>query len=107
MALFLTVGYGDQGGYDATAPPVRDAAHQHDAWLIERGSVMGRAGAPIQVRNHGAAGVETAEGPFLRADLPVAGFALIEAADVDEAISLVARSPCAVANGVIEIWPLL
>jgi hypothetical protein len=38
--------------------------------------------------------------------LPVAGFAIIEAATVEEAIQLASKSPCAVAQGVIEVWPL-
>jgi hypothetical protein len=36
----------------------------------------------------------------------VAGFAVIEAADLDEAIALVSQTPCAVAHGVVEVWPL-
>ena len=67
---------------------------------------MGIAGQPVQVRNHDGAGVETTEGSFLRSDLPIAGFAVIEAATLEEAISLVSKSPCAVAHGVIEVWPL-
>jgi hypothetical protein len=38
--------------------------------------------------------------------LPVAGFAIIEAADLDAAIALVSQTPCAVAHGVVEVWPL-
>ena len=38
--------------------------------------------------------------------LPIAGFALIEAADMAEAVALVSGVPCAVAHGVVEIWPL-
>jgi hypothetical protein len=46
------------------------------------------------------------EGSFMRSDLPVAGFAVIEAADLDEAVRLVSGTPCAVAHGVVEVWPL-
>jgi hypothetical protein len=67
---------------------------------------MGIAGRPVQVRNHGGAGVDTGEGPFLSSDLPVAGFALIEASTLEEAISLASKTPCAVAHGVVEVWPL-
>ncbi len=35
----------------------------------------------MQVRNPDAAGVETREGPFTYSDLPIAGFAIIEAAE--------------------------
>lgn len=106
MAKFVTIGYGDEAGYARTDPAVRDAAHAHDARLESSGAEMGMAGPPVQVRNHGAAGVRTEDGPFLQAPLPVAGFALIEAVDLPAAIELAAQSPCAVAYGVIEVWPL-
>lgn len=40
---------------------------------------MGIAGRAMQMRNPDGAGVDTSEGPFLRSDLPIAGFAVIEA----------------------------
>ena len=67
---------------------------------------MGTVGAPVQVRNHDGADVATTTGPFMRSPLPVAGFALIEAASIEEAVQLVSRSPCAVAQGVVEVWRL-
>jgi hypothetical protein len=67
---------------------------------------MGVAGAPVQVRNHNAAGVSTEEGPFMSSPLPVAGFALIEARTRAEAVELVSQAPCAVAYGVVEVWPM-
>lgn len=106
MPRFVTIGYGDRAGYDRTAPHVRAAAHAHDDDLKRRGALMGIAGAPVQVRNHDAAGVQTENRAFLSATLPVAGFAIIEASDLAEAIALVSKSPCAVAHGVVEIWPL-
>ncbi len=106
MPLFITIGYGDRAGYDRTDPAVRDAAHAHDARLRGEGAVTGVAGHPVQVRNHGAAGVETADGPYLSAGLPVAGFALIQAPSLEAAVEMVASTPCAVADGVVEVWPL-
>ena len=103
---FLTIGYGDRAGYDATSEVLRTAAHAQDAMLRAAGAVIGVAGRPAQVRNPGAGGVERQEGPFLRSDLPVAGFALIEAADLEDAVQKVATTPCAVAQGVVEVWPL-
>jgi hypothetical protein len=103
---FVTIGYGDQAGHDQTDQSVRDAAHAHDAQLRRMGATMGVAGAPVQVRNHDAAGVSAQQGPFLSSSLPVAGFALIEAASLSEAVELVSKSPCAVARGVVEVWPL-
>lgn len=106
MPRFVTIGYGDRAGYDRTDPAVRDVAHQHDERLLAQGALMGIAGEPVQVRNHDGQGIETSDGPFLRSDLPIAGFALIEASTLDEAVSLASKAPCAVAHGVVEVWPL-
>jgi hypothetical protein len=106
MAKFLTIGYGDEVGYERTAASLREEAHANDARLVSQGALMGRAGRPVQVRNPAGSGVRTDDGPYLQSALPVAGFALIEADDLGSAVRLVAGSPCAVAHGVIEVWPL-
>jgi len=106
MPKFVTIGYGDQEGYDRTPATIRNAAHAHDAKLQKDGVLMGIAGMSVQVRNREAARVETTNGPFMKSSLPVAGFAIIEAADMAEAIAMVSQTPCAVAHGVVEVWPL-
>ena len=106
MPRFVTIGYGDRAGYDRTDLSVRDAAHQHDERLRAEGALIGIAGQPVQVRNHDGARVDTSAGPFLRSDLPIAGFAVIEASTLEEAVSLASKTPCAVAHGVVEVWPL-
>jgi hypothetical protein len=106
MPKFLTIGYGDQAGYDRTPRAVRDAAHAQDAKLRSEGALMGIAGRPVQVRNPDGARVETRDGPYMSSALPLAGFAVIEAATLAEAIEKVSRVPCAVAHGIVEVWPL-
>jgi hypothetical protein len=106
MPRFITIGYGDRAGYDRTDAAIRDAAHAHDARLREAGVLMGIAGTPVQVRNPAAGGVETRPGPFMSSSLPVAGFAVIEAATLEDAVAMVSKTPCAVAHGVVEVWPL-
>ena len=106
MARFVTIGYGDEAGYERTAQEVKDRAHGVDEAMREAGAVSGMAGKPVQVRNHGDAGTTTEDGSFMTSGLPVAGFGLIEAADLDGAIAMVAGTPCAVAYGVVEVWPL-
>ena len=93
MPKFITIGYGSKEGYDRTEPAVRNAAHAHDARLRENGTLMGIAGAPIQVRNHNAAHVETRNGPFMSSALPIAGFAVVEAASDSTAIASLVRGP--------------
>jgi hypothetical protein len=107
MAKFITIGYGDESGYERTSPDLRVVAHAHDDSLVARGAIVGIAGAPVQVRNHGNRGTETEDGPYLNSDLPIAGFALIDADSPEEAVDLVAKTPCAIAYGVVEVWPLV
>ncbi len=106
MPKFVTIGYGDEAGYQRTDKTVRVDAHAHDAKLQKAGVEMGIAGQAVQVRNHAAKKVSVSEGAFMRSEMPVAGFAIIEAADLTEAIEMVSKTPCAVAYGVVEIWPL-
>jgi hypothetical protein len=106
MPKFITIGYGDREGYDRTDPAIRDVAHAHDEQLRKSGVLMGIAGTPVQVRNPGGKKVETTIGPFMSSSLPVAGFAVIEAATLADAVEMVSRSPCAVAHGIVEVWPL-
>jgi len=106
MPKFLTIGYGDEAGYQRTPAPIRNAAHAHDAEMVEHGTIMGIAGRPVQVRNPEDTGLQTEDGPYLKAGLPVAGFGLVEASNLEEAIKLASKSPCAVAHGVIEVWPM-
>ncbi len=106
MPKFVTIGYGDQAGYDRTPAAVRDAAHARDALLLQGGAVIGIAGGPVQVRNPEGVQIQTTPGSFMSSRLPIAGFAIIEAADLDAAVAMVASTPCAVAHGVVEVWPL-
>jgi hypothetical protein len=106
MPKFVTIGYGDQVGYDATPLEVRNAADAHDEVLRQQGAPMGNASSPIQVRNWDCANVQVEDKAFMVSALPIAGFAIVEAANIEEAISLVSKTPCAVSSGVVEIWPL-
>jgi hypothetical protein len=42
----------------------------------------------------------------MRSDLQVAGSAVIEASGLVEAVEAASETPCAVAYGVVEVWPL-
>lgn len=106
MPKFVTIGYGSQDGYDRTSLAIRNAAHAQDAKLRADGALIGIAGHPVQVRNAEARKVEATSGAFMSSSLPIAGFAIIEADNLDAAIEMVSHTPCAVAHGVVEVWPL-
>lgn len=73
---------------------------------VSRNLAGGRTCTPAQVRNPEARGMETLDGPFMWSALPIAGFAIIEATDLADAIEKASHMPCAVAHGVVEVWPL-
>jgi hypothetical protein len=73
----------------------------------KNGALMGIAGAPLEVRNPDSNCIQTKNAAFMSSSLPIVGFAVVEAAYTAEATKLISQSPCAVAHGVVEIWPLL
>jgi hypothetical protein len=106
MALFITIGYGDEAGYRRLSDELRQAVHARDDELRAAGALVGIAGEPVRVRNTEAAGVHVEPGSYSQSALPIAGFAVLEADDLDAAIERVSQTPCAVAHGVVEVWPL-
>jgi len=80
----------------------RQIAASHRLSHAQRGQPMPK----FVTIGYGDQEVETTPGPFMKSPLPVAGFAIIEAADMAEAIAMVSQTPCAVAHGVVEVWPL-
>lgn len=106
MATFITIGYGDAAGYHRVSDECRQAAHARDDALRAAGALIGSAGRAVQVRNPEGGGVRIEPGPYLQSGLPIAGFAVLEAEDLDAAIASVSQTPCAVAHGVVEVWPL-
>jgi hypothetical protein len=106
MATFITIGYGDEAGYNRTSDECKRAAHTRDDELRAAGALIAIAGDPVTVRNPDDAGVRIEPGSFLSSKLPIAGFAVFEADDLDAAIERVSQTPCAVAHGVVEVWPL-
>ena len=61
----------------------------------------------FRVTNHHGTDVRTESGAYLSSDMPVAGFALIEARDADGAVRLVATTPCAITDRVVEVRPVV
>ncbi len=106
MATFITIGYGDAAGYDRVSDESKASAHGRDDALRADGALIGIAGRPVQVRNPENSGVRIEPGPYLQSPLPLAGFAVFEADDLEAAIERVSQTPCAVAHGVVELWPL-
>ena len=103
---FLVLAYGAEADWLALSPEQQEELLKQDAVLRARCDTIGVVGRPTTVRSPGGATV-TAGGAFANAPLPMVGFGLIDADDADHAVRLVESTPCARANGVVELWPVL
>lgn len=103
---FLVLAYGAGEAFKALPKQEQAELLAHDDVLRARGDLVCAVGAPTVVRAWDGGPVKTSPGPFATGDRPLAGFGLVEAGGLDEAVSLVSRTPCAVAKGAVELWPV-
>jgi hypothetical protein len=88
-----------------------ELARGYQEWMksnSENGRLQGSGGWPAAITTVRvtAGKTLTTDGPFAEAREGVGGFAVIEAADLDEAVAIAARLPSA-AMGAVEVRPLL
>ena len=102
---YLCLAYGDPEGWHALSKNQQDSLLARDELLRQRGDFVASVQAATTVRTPNG-NVTTTDGPFAQPGLPLAGFSLIEAKDLNEVIELVSKTPCACAGGAVEVWPL-
>jgi hypothetical protein len=102
---FLCLAYGEEKAWRALTKEQQAKLLAQDEVLRKRGATMGilEAATTVQTWREEA---PTRPGSFAIAEAPLVGFSLVEAKDLEEAIRLVAYTPCAVAKGAIEVWPI-
>ncbi len=103
---FLCLAYGKEADWVALPEERREELLRQDDVLRQRGAFISVVGDPTVVRAWDGP-VHRSPQPYALSDAPLVGFSIIEAADLDEAVGLVAQTPCAVARGAIEIRPLV
>jgi hypothetical protein len=100
---------------DPTQPSQADTGKAYAEFGETNGAAL-RGGAGLHhtstattVRVEGGRGgdVVTTDGPFAEAREVLAGFYLLEAADLDEAVSIAAQIPGAWDGGAVELRPVL
>lgn len=102
---FLCLAYGDEAGWNSLSEKEKREALAQDAPVRDRGNLMSAVRRTvISVRNWDGKR-EINNEPHSPDELPLAGFSVIEAENVEEVIELVANTPCARASGVVEIRP--
>jgi hypothetical protein len=100
--------YGDEQVWQAADESVkREIYAKHERFIMERGALRGGAelaptGAATTLRRDGAE-VSVTDGPFAETAEQLAGFYLIEAGDLDEALALARELPSAL----VEVRPMV
>ncbi len=102
---YLCLAYGDEKDWKVLSKSEQDEFLAQDEVLIKRGDFVAavRTATTVQAPN---GKVVTRDGPFAETKVPLAGFSLIDARDLNEVIELVSKTPCARAGGAIEVWPI-
>jgi hypothetical protein len=115
MGKYMLLIFGDPAQWDAMTPEqgeAHDAAHSAFAAAsgskIFGGEQLEDATLATTLRSNGAGGVTTTDGPFLETKEVLGGFYLLEASDLDEAISLASMLPEVQAgHSGVEIRPVV
>lgn len=103
---FLCLAYGDEKDWKALTKAEQDEMLAQDEVLRKRGAKMGAVRTDVVTVTAWDRIPHRTDGPFASTRAPLAGFCVIDAANVEEAIRLVAGTPCARAGGAIEIRPI-
>jgi hypothetical protein len=103
---FLCLAYGDEKDWKALTKSEQDELLAQHEMLRRRGDIVAAVEpTATTVRAWGGSPI-TAHRSFAASSVPLAGFGIIEAADLNEAIQLVVQTPCARAKGVVELRPI-
>ena len=102
---FLCLAYGDEAGWNSLSEEERREALAQDAVIRSRGNLISAVQRAVTSVRNWDQNLQVNNEPFARNELPLAGFSVIEAENVEAVIELVSKTPCARARGVIEIRP--
>jgi hypothetical protein len=104
---YLCLAYGDEKDWNVLTKKEQDEMLSQDEVVRKRGALMAAVQTTTTTVRAWDGKPITTDGAFADSKVPLAGFSIIEAADLDEVIRLVAGTPCARAKGAIEIRPIM
>jgi hypothetical protein len=104
---YLCLAYGDEKDWNVLTKKEQDEMLAQDEVVRKRGALMAAVQTTTTTVRAWDGKPITTDGAFADSKAPLAGFSIIEAADLDEVIRLVAGTPCARAKGAIEIRPIM
>jgi hypothetical protein len=98
--------YGDEKDWKTLTKGEQDALLAQDEMVRIRGALMAAVQTTVTTVRAWDGQPTTRQEAFAHSRVPLAGFSIIEAADLNEVVQLVAGTPCARAKGAIEIRPI-
>jgi hypothetical protein len=100
---FLCLAYGGETAWKQLSRAEQNDLLAQDQFLRDRGDQVARLSKDTVTLRAWEGKPEVTIGPLLRLPIPLAGFSIVEANSLDEAVELVKNTPCARAKGAIEI----
>ena len=104
---YLCLAYGAEEDWSALPQNERDKLLSQDEVIRKRGALMAAVEGTVKTVRAWNGKPTVTDGGAASLNAPLAGFSVIEAADMDEVVALVAATPCARARGAIEIRPIM
>ena len=102
---FLCLAYGDEEGWNSLNESDKQEVLLQDENIRNRGNFMTAVKLDVTTVKNWDKNLEVEKNSTGTGHLPLAGFSIIEANNVEEVISMVSNTPCARAKGYIEIRP--
>jgi hypothetical protein len=98
--------YGSEKDWNALTKEEQGVLLAQDEVLRKRGVLMGAVQTTVTTVRACDGVPNTTDKTFADSKVPLAGFSIIEAADLNEVVQLVAGTPCARAKDAIKIRPI-
>ncbi|MEJ2653327.1 MAG: YciI family protein [Gammaproteobacteria bacterium] len=102
---FLCLAFGDEDGWNSLSENEKQEVLAQDEVIRNRGNLMTAIKQEVTTVKNWDKNLEVENSATARGGLPLAGFSVIEANNVEEVITMVSNTPCARAKGYIEIRP--
>jgi len=103
---YLCLAYGDAEDWNQLSKAEQEELLKQDEVLRQRGDLVAAVDRSATTVRAWDGVPQTTDGGFAESRVPLAGFAIIDAPDLERAIELVADTPCARAKGAVELRPI-
>jgi hypothetical protein len=104
---YLCLAYGDENDWKALTKEQQETLLAQDEVLRKRGVLMAAVQTAVTTVRAWDGNPTITAGSIASSNVPLAGFSIIEAADVEGVVRLVSGTPCARAKGAIEIRQII